>query len=87
MLVLVAAFIWSRHATASSPPPPPPHNETFRRVTRPSNEENELRVHAAYTGLEFQNVPLDVSYADVFSVQEKIHDGTELKKRLYRQGP
>ena len=68
-------------------PPPPPHNETFRRVTRPSNEGNELRVHAAYTGLEFQNVPLDVSYADVFSVQEKIHEGTELKKRLYRQGP
>ena len=86
MLVLVAAFIWSCHVTASSPPPPP-HNETFRRVTRPSNEGNELRVHAAYTGLEFQNVPLDVSYADVFSVQEKIHDGTELKKCLYRRGP
>ena len=85
MLVFIAAFIWSRHTTASSPPPT--HNETFRRVTRPSNEGNELRVHAAYTGLEFQNVPLDVSYADVFSVQEKIHNGTELKKRLYRQGP
>ena len=40
-------------------------------MTRPSNEGNELRVHAAYTGLEFQNVPLDVSYADVFSVQER----------------
>ena len=79
MLVLVAAFIWSRHPTVSSPPPPPPpQNETFCRVTRPSNERNELRV---------QNVPLDVSYADVFSVQEKIHNGTELKKRLYRQGP
>ena len=79
MLVFIAAFIWSRHTTASSPPPS--HNETFRCVTRPTSSPS------AYTGLESQNVPLDVIYADVFSVQEKIHNGTELKKRLYRRGP